>query len=425
MPMTRAKRLQLVTVATTLLSFLAPAAAAAATQVSTSVTAVAPTVSASQNATFDITFSVAAPATAPIAINISGGTDEARKSVTYPIGAPTVTSISGASAVLVSCAEAGTGVSCSLSTGFVGPAVVRITYPPISTATTIAPIPTVAAGTDAAILPQGTFGTVRVADGGPSSLSIQFVTSWAGTGNAPFKGTLRVRNRGTGPARFASLLVWRGVTIATTASCTPDVVTVTSFPAAHPFRQGGCAMKPIAAGATASVAVSVDPTKVRAANGQLTFEALVFGKGDFGSDSNVTDKGGVRTPGPSFAGGEGAGPRALLRWYSSIGAGSDRWTGGAAAETVRGGTGNDTLRGMGGNDHLFGDAGGDVLYGGAGNDVLTCGAGADKAYGDAGADTLSCRDGARGDVINGGAGRDRCVGDRGDTFVACEVASFA
>ncbi|GAA3947387.1 calcium-binding protein [Actinoplanes auranticolor] len=112
------------------------------------------------------------------------------------------------------------------------------------------------------------------------------------------------------------------------------------------------------------------------------------------------------------------------------GSGTDKLTGGSAADQLQGGTGNDKLYGRGGIDTLFGGSGNDHLAGGAGNDRIDAGPGTDKAYGEAGNDeilggsgndTLSgaagidgIEGGAGNDTITGAAGNDVLVGDAGN-----------
>ncbi|MBL7259651.1 calcium-binding protein [Paractinoplanes lichenicola] len=116
------------------------------------------------------------------------------------------------------------------------------------------------------------------------------------------------------------------------------------------------------------------------------------------------------------------------------GPGSDRITGGSAADYIMGdvlgaaGSGNDAIWGLGGDDKLFGGGGDDAIsggdgndsvnwptsfdpglgndrvYGGNGDDFLLGGAGNDQLFGGPGNDTL--QSGSGSDRIEGGTGKD-------------------
>jgi Ca2+-binding RTX toxin-like protein len=119
------------------------------------------------------------------------------------------------------------------------------------------------------------------------------------------------------------------------------------------------------------------------------------------------------------------------------GSGTDKLTGGSAADQLQGGTGNDKLYGKGGIDTLFGGSGNDHLVGSTGNDRIDAGPGADKAYGEAGNDlilggsgndTLSgaagndeIAGGSDNDTITGAAGHDVLVGDAGNDQIAAST----
>lgn len=99
------------------------------------------------------------------------------------------------------------------------------------------------------------------------------------------------------------------------------------------------------------------------------------------------------------------------------GAGNDRITGSAGANSLRAGTGNDRLSGLAGNDRLSGEAGNDRLQGGTGNDVLTGGGGADQF--------LFSRGGGADRITDFADGSDRIVIDSGaETFRQVRIADL-
>ncbi|MCZ0963029.1 calcium-binding protein [Paracoccus benzoatiresistens] len=99
------------------------------------------------------------------------------------------------------------------------------------------------------------------------------------------------------------------------------------------------------------------------------------------------------------------------------GAGNDRITGSAVANSLTAGAGNDVLWGMAGNDRLFGQAGNDRLQGGAGNDTLAGGAGTDHF--------LFSKGGGIDRITDFADGADRIVIDSGaETFGQVRIADL-
>jgi Ca2+-binding RTX toxin-like protein len=86
-----------------------------------------------------------------------------------------------------------------------------------------------------------------------------------------------------------------------------------------------------------------------------------------------------------------------------LGAGDDKFTGGAGGASVAGGPGNDDLKGGAGADTLDGGDGNDKLNGKGGRDRLAGGAGDDVLDGDE-------FEAAAADLIDGGPGNDRVEG---------------
>jgi Ca2+-binding RTX toxin-like protein len=88
---------------------------------------------------------------------------------------------------------------------------------------------------------------------------------------------------------------------------------------------------------------------------------------------------------------------------ADLGAGNDRFQGGAGREVVTAGPGNDTLEGRGGDDSLDGGDGNDALSGDAGSDELHGGAGDDVLDGDR-------FEVPEADLLDGGPGNDKAEG---------------
>ncbi len=93
------------------------------------------------------------------------------------------------------------------------------------------------------------------------------------------------------------------------------------------------------------------------------------------------------------------------------GAGNDRLTGGRVRDSLQGGGGDDTVAAGAGRDILLGNAGNDKLNGGADDDLLSGNAGDDLLIGGAGADLLG--GGAGMDRLFGGPGPDQLIGGAG------------
>jgi Ca2+-binding RTX toxin-like protein len=101
--------------------------------------------------------------------------------------------------------------------------------------------------------------------------------------------------------------------------------------------------------------------------------------------------------------------------YIDGGNGDNMLFGGDGNDTICGGPGNDLIEGDAGNDRLFGNGGNDLLYGSQGNDYLDGGAGDDWLFGEDGKDTLL--GGAGNDVCIGGAGEDQINGGAGNNIL--------
>jgi trimeric autotransporter adhesin len=90
--------------------------------------------------------------------------------------------------------------------------------------------------------------------------------------------------------------------------------------------------------------------------------------------------------------------------------------GNAVANALDGGSGNDALWGAAGDDALLGNAGNDLMQGGQGNDVLTDTAGSNLFDGGAGTDTLN--GGSAREIFIGGAGVDTLTTGGGADVIA-------
>jgi Ca2+-binding RTX toxin-like protein len=88
---------------------------------------------------------------------------------------------------------------------------------------------------------------------------------------------------------------------------------------------------------------------------------------------------------------------------ADLGAGNDRFQGGAGREVVSAGPGNDTLEGRRGDDSFDGGDGNDTLTGDAGRDELHGGAGDDVLDGDR-------FEAPEADLLDGGPGNDKAEG---------------
>jgi Ca2+-binding RTX toxin-like protein len=106
---------------------------------------------------------------------------------------------------------------------------------------------------------------------------------------------------------------------------------------------------------------------------------------------------------------------------ADLGAGNDRYAGGASAfnlvlagvgdDRTTGGRFRDSLQGGGGDDTAAAGAGSDILVGNAGNDKLNGGADDDLLSGNTGDDVLIGSAGT--DLLGGGSGMDRLFGGPG------------
>ncbi len=95
----------------------------------------------------------------------------------------------------------------------------------------------------------------------------------------------------------------------------------------------------------------------------------------------------------------------------------DNWLqGNAAVNTIDGGAGNDALWGAAGDDAMLGNAGNDLVQGGLGNDSLTDTAGNNLLDGGAGADTLT--GGVAHELFIGGVGNDTIASGGGADVIA-------
>ncbi len=88
----------------------------------------------------------------------------------------------------------------------------------------------------------------------------------------------------------------------------------------------------------------------------------------------------------------------------SGGAGNDRITTGAGADTIDAGDGNDKVYANGGADSILGGAGSDTIYGGDGADTILGGTGNDRIIAEAGNDV--CDGGKNNNFIDAGDGND-------------------
>lgn len=164
-----------------------------------------------------------------------------------------------------------------------------------------------------------------------------------------------------------------------------------------------CTLGTIDPGASATVAIDVQPTKVGSlvATASASTTDLDPSLGDNAASTTTTV---FQAPDPSP-------PAPPVPPAAPPEPGRCTITGSDGKDTLRGTAGKDVICGLGGNDTLVGLGGDDVLEGGPGKDVIRGGLGNDRLVGGPGADTL---DGGKGaDRLLGGAGADALDGGPG------------
>ncbi|WP_267893140.1 calcium-binding protein [Streptomyces scabiei] len=238
-----------------------------------------------------------------------------------------------------------------------------------------APPPT---GVDLAVTRTGT-GTVSIGDRATHTVTVTNTsTTTAATG-------VGLTDTVTGPA-------------ATVVSATPGQGTCTTSATG-----ATCALGTLAAGASTTVTVVVEPR----ATGTLTGRATVSGAQ---SDPDPGDNTATATTTVNNA-------RGCTRIGTS---GDDTLTGTSGNDVICGLGGADTIDAGLGTDTAYGDFGNDRVDGAGGNDTLNGGPGNDNLIGNAGNDRLTTVDGvSANDTANGGTGTDTCTTDPGDTRVSC------
>lgn len=173
-----------------------------------------------------------------------------------------------------------------------------------------------------------------------------------------------------------------------------------------------CTLGTIDPGASATVAIDVQPTKVGSlvASASAATTDLDPIPGD-NAASTTTTVFQAPEPSPPVPPVPPAAPPEPSRCTITGSEGKDLLRGTAGKDVICGLGGNDTLVGLGGDDVLEGGAGKDVLRGGLGKDRLVGGPGADVLDGGKGADRLL--GGAGADVLDGGPGKDDLQGGTG------------
>jgi uncharacterized repeat protein (TIGR01451 family) len=225
-----------------------------------------------------------------------------------------------------------------------------------------------------------------------ASLSVTATAPSTSLVGSDVTATVTVRN--DGPAAAAA----PQVTVTLPAGAVPGATLPVGCSGVGPVT---CTLPQLAAGATATFALTVTPIRPGAAR----FGATV-------ATTSTDPLTGDNTTGTSTS--------VLGVACTKVGTqGNDRLTGTGGSDVICGLGGDDTVLAGRGDDAVTGGSGNDTLDGEAGRDVVSGGAGLDVVRGGDGDDLLDVRDGAPGDSADGQAGRNLCTRDGGDSVVRC------
>ncbi|MCX5206077.1 hypothetical protein OG897_32265 [Streptomyces sp. NBC_00237] len=194
-----------------------------------------------------------------------------------------------------------------------------------------------------------------------------------------FTDTVTVTNNGPGDATGVE------TTVTYTGAATVGTVTPSQGSCSTSGPTVTCALGTLANGASATVAITAEPT----ATGTVTATAT--------TTATETDP----VPGNNEA----------TQSTTVNNANGCTITGTSGADTINGTIGDDVICALGGNDTVNADNGHDTVYGGAGNDTLNGQNGNDTLNGGPGDDTLNGGNG--NDTINPGDGDDTADGGNG------------
>jgi len=140
----------------------------------------------------------------------------------------------------------------------------------------------------------------------------------------------------------------------------------------------GCALGAVAAGASATVMITLGVVSPGGATiaptGRWTAHVIGSARDTVAADNSASASTAVIAPPPPPCPGSPSGGG-----VKRVGtAGHDRLTGTGGNDVLCGAGGGDTVQGLGGNDLLRGDAGNDLIQGGKGSDRISGGAGRDR-----------------------------------------------
>jgi uncharacterized repeat protein (TIGR01451 family) len=207
-----------------------------------------------------------------------------------------------------------------------------------------------------------------------------------------------------------------GVIVTDTLPSQVDFVSATPSQGTPCLRTGDtvtCSLGAMAAGATATVTIVIQPKKT----GTISNTAVVASTPP---DTNAANNQDTET---TTVLGKGPGPKVQVSCATptiSGTAGDDVITGTELADAIATFGGDDQVFALGGKDLVCTGAGFDLVLGGNGGDRIKGGTLADRLIGNAGGDVLkgkAGRDRLRGklgnDLLNGGPNRDSCKGGAG------------